>query len=53
MRLWEPPCGVRLVATDANWAHGEGVEKRALIQSHLLTLTGRQRASSQTSAATQ
>jgi uncharacterized protein (TIGR03083 family) len=53
MRLWEPPCGVRLVATDANWAYGEGVEKRALIQSHLLTLTGRRRASSQTSAATQ
>jgi uncharacterized protein (TIGR03083 family) len=53
MRLWDPPGGVRLVATDANWVYGEGVEKKALMQSHLLTLTGRERASSQTSAARQ
>ncbi len=42
MRLWEPPRGVRLVATDADWAHGEGAVVEAPIQSHLLTLTGRQ-----------
>lgn len=53
MRLWDPPGGVRLVATDADWAYGDGVEKEAPIQSHLLTLTGRQRASSEASAATQ
>jgi len=47
MRLWDPPRGVRLVATDADWAYGDGVEKEAPIQSHLLTLTGRQRASSE------
>jgi uncharacterized protein (TIGR03083 family) len=53
MRLWDPPDGVRLVATDADWAYGYGVEKEATIQSHLLTLTGRQRASSEASTATQ
>jgi uncharacterized protein (TIGR03083 family) len=42
MRLWNPPRGVRLVATDADWAYGDGAEKEAPIQSHLLTLTGRQ-----------
>ncbi len=41
MRLWKPPRAVRLVATDADWAHGEGVVVQAPIQSHLLTLTGR------------
>jgi uncharacterized protein (TIGR03083 family) len=41
MRLWEPPRGVRLIATDAAWAHGEGAVVEAPIQSHLLTLTGR------------
>jgi uncharacterized protein (TIGR03083 family) len=41
MRLWESPRAVRLVATDADWAHGEGVVVEAPIQSHLLTLTGR------------
>jgi hypothetical protein len=41
MRLWDPPRGVRLVATDADWAYGDGAEKEAPIQSHLLTLTGR------------
>jgi uncharacterized protein (TIGR03083 family) len=53
MRLWDPPRGVRLVATDVDWAYGDGIEKQAPIQSHLLTLTGRQRASSEASAATQ
>jgi uncharacterized protein (TIGR03083 family) len=53
MRLWDPPRGVRLVATDADWAYGEGAEKEAPIQSHLLTLTGRQRASSVASTAAQ
>ena len=43
MRLWEPPPGLRLVATDADWAHGDGLVVEAPIQSHLLTLTGRQR----------
>lgn len=42
MRLWEPPRGVRLVATDADWCCGDGVVVEAPIQSHLLTLTGRQ-----------
>jgi uncharacterized protein (TIGR03083 family) len=53
MRLWDPPPGVRLVATDADWAYGDGAEKQAPIQSHLLTLTGRKRASSVASTATQ
>ena len=52
MRLWDQPSGVRLVATDADWAYGDGAEKKAPIQSHLLTLTGRERASSQSSSAT-
>ena len=42
MRLWEPPPGVRLVATDSAWAYGDGHIVRAPTQSHLLTLTGRQ-----------
>jgi uncharacterized protein (TIGR03083 family) len=42
MRLWTPPRDVRLVATDADWAHGDGPVFRAPMQSHLLTLTGRQ-----------
>ena len=42
MRLWEPPRGVRLAATDVDWAYGEGAVVDAPIQSHLLTLTGRQ-----------
>jgi uncharacterized protein (TIGR03083 family) len=50
MRLWEPPRGVRLVATDADWAFGDGTVTEAPIQSHLLTLTGRQ--SSSTGATT-
>jgi len=43
MRLWEPPRGVRLVATDADWAHGDGTVQQAPIQAHLLRLTGRAR----------
>jgi uncharacterized protein (TIGR03083 family) len=42
MRLWEPPRGVRFVATDADWVYGDGTVTEAPIQSHLLTLTGRQ-----------
>ena len=42
MRLWETPGGVRLVATDTDWAYGDGPVRQAPIQSHLLTLTGRQ-----------
>jgi uncharacterized protein (TIGR03083 family) len=41
MRLWEPPYGVRLVATDAEWVSGDGPVVKAPIQSLLLTLTGR------------
>jgi uncharacterized protein (TIGR03083 family) len=41
MRLWAPPRGVRLVATDAEWSYGEGPPTEAPIQSHLLSLTGR------------
>jgi uncharacterized protein (TIGR03083 family) len=43
MRLWEPPRGVRLVATDAEWKYGDGTTIEAPMQSHLLTLTGRVR----------
>jgi uncharacterized protein (TIGR03083 family) len=53
MRLWDPPRGVRLVATDADWAYGDGAEQEAAIQSHLLTLTGRQRSSAVASTARQ
>jgi uncharacterized protein (TIGR03083 family) len=42
MRLWKPPSGVRLVATDTEWSYGTGAVVRAPLQSHLLTLTGRQ-----------
>jgi uncharacterized protein (TIGR03083 family) len=42
MRLWRAPAGVRLVATDADWSHGEGAVVQAPIQSILLGLTGRQ-----------
>ena len=46
MRLWQPPHRVRLVATDAAWAYGDGAVVEAPIQSHLLTLTGRTRSDS-------
>jgi hypothetical protein len=42
MRLWKPPLGVRLVATDTDWSYGEGPVREAPMQAHLLTLTGRQ-----------
>ena len=45
MRLWKPPQGVRLVATDADWAYGDGPSVHAPMQSHLLSLTGRRAAS--------
>lgn len=41
LRRWKPPQGVRLIATDAAWAHGSGDEARAPMQTHLLALTGR------------
>ena len=40
MRLWEPPRGVRLVTTDAEWTFGDGAVRQAPMHSHLLTLTG-------------
>jgi uncharacterized protein (TIGR03083 family) len=39
---WSPPPGVRLVATDVDWACGTGTVVEAPIRSHLLTITGRQ-----------
>lgn len=39
---WSAPRGVRLVATDVDWAHGTGTVVEAPIRSHLLTVTGRQ-----------
>jgi uncharacterized protein (TIGR03083 family) len=53
MRLWEPPRGVRLVATDTDWAYGDGPVAEAPIQSHLLTLTGRRPSTSRATTATQ
>lgn len=41
IRRWRPPSRVRLVATDVDWAAGDGPEHRAPMQAHLLTLTGR------------
>lgn len=38
---WRLPPGVRLVATDADWARGSGRVVEAPIQSHLLRITGR------------
>lgn len=42
LRLWKPPYGVRLIATDVAWSYGAGGELRQPMLSHLLTLTGRQ-----------
>jgi uncharacterized protein (TIGR03083 family) len=53
MRLWRPPLGVRLVATDAEWAYGDGAVVEAPIQSHLLTLTGRSSSASEAPMATE
>jgi uncharacterized protein (TIGR03083 family) len=44
IRRWTTPRGVRMIATDLEWAHGTGDEVREPMQSHLLTLTGRQTA---------
>jgi uncharacterized protein (TIGR03083 family) len=52
MRLWKPPSGMRLVATDSDWSYGDGVVVRAPLQSHLLTLTGRQKGGVATHAPT-
>ncbi|MGB3829443.1 MAG: maleylpyruvate isomerase family mycothiol-dependent enzyme [Ornithinimicrobium sp.] len=41
IRRWTNPQGVRLVATDTDWAYGTGPELPAPMQVHLLTLTGR------------
>jgi len=46
LRRWAPPRGVRLVATDAEWAYGTGAEVRRPMQAHLLSLTGRDHAAS-------
>ncbi len=51
MRLWKPPNGIRLVSTDADWSYGDGTVVAAPIQSHLLTLTGRQPPASRKDAA--
>lgn len=45
IRRWSPPRGVRLVATDTDWAYGSGPELRAPMQAHLLTMTGRSNSS--------
>lgn len=41
MRLWRAPAGVRLVATDVDWSHGQGAVVQAPMRSILLGLTGR------------
>lgn len=41
MRLWKPPPGVRLVATDTDWSHGQGTLVEAPMAALLLVLTGR------------
>jgi uncharacterized protein (TIGR03083 family) len=41
IRRWKPPRGVRFVATDTDWAFGNGREVHATMGNHLLTLTGR------------
>lgn len=41
LRRWRRPRGIRLVATDADWAYGSGPDLRAPMQAHLLTMTGR------------
>ena len=42
LRRWKPPQGVRMIATDADWTYGAGDQVREPMQSHLLTLTGRE-----------
>lgn len=45
IKLWTAPRGVRMVATDVDWAYGAGYEVRSPMHVHLLTLTGRRTAS--------
>jgi uncharacterized protein (TIGR03083 family) len=52
MRLWDPPRGLRLVATDADWTFGDGTALEAPMQVHLLRLTGRQPFPSERTTAT-
>lgn len=42
IRRWKPPKGVRMIATDVDWAYGAGDEVQKTMRSHLLTLTGRE-----------
>lgn len=41
LRLWRPPVGVALVATDADWRHGAGEEVRGSMRWLLLAVTAR------------
>lgn len=41
IKRWRSPKGVRLVATDTDWAWGEGQTVEAPMESHLMRLTGR------------
>ena len=41
IRRWTPPRNIRFVATDTEWAFGNGHEVHATMGTHLLTLTGR------------
>lgn len=51
LRRWTPPHGVHLVATDTDWAYGTGPQLAAPMQTHLLTLTGRQTTSTGSTSA--
>ena len=42
IKRWRNPKGVRLVATDIDWAWGEGQTVEAPMESHLMRLTGRE-----------
>jgi uncharacterized protein (TIGR03083 family) len=41
IRRWKPPRDVRFVATDTDWAYGNGHEVHATMATHLLTSTAR------------
>ena len=51
IRLWQPPHGVRMIATDVDWAYGAGEEVRKPMRSHLLFLTGRETVPKRSTAA--
>lgn len=53
MRLWRVPHGVRLVATDADWAYGEGHRVEGELRWILLALTGREVAHTRLCGATE